>query len=497
MTKPWWTFAASWILVALMMSAWAVATPLSAAPDEPAHLIKAASVARGQLIGEPSTQGNVVQVPQYVASSHDRACFIFEPDVTADCSADVKGESGTLVDATTTAGLYNPVYYALIGWPSLIFQDSSGIYAMRIVSGILCALFVALSITLVSQWRSRRLPLLSLAVAVTPMVLFLGGTVNPNSIETAATMSAFVAAITLVREPAQRSWNAPIAVLAASISIAANTRGLSLLWVAVAVLAPLLLLDRTRFGLLVKSTPVRIGAIVATLATAFALYWLFVSNSLGAAIDDPAISSPYPYVGASPVLGFFLTLELTASLNTGIIGVFGWLDTPAPPTVYFIWSAFIGALLLAGFSILKRAELRFVAVLAVASLFLPPLVQGLYISGGGLIWQGRYTLPLFVCLIVGIGAALASRFDGIESRIAGRISSIVLVAWAGAQFYSFAIALRRYAVGYTHGWSDLLTAPAWQPPGGAILWLALALLLISGAATALWLLARPDKAKAP
>ena len=54
----------------------------------------------------------------------------------ADCAVGLEEGDGSLVDALTTAGLYNPLYYVVVGWPSLVFDDVGGIYAMGIMSGL-------------------------------------------------------------------------------------------------------------------------------------------------------------------------------------------------------------------------------------------------------------------------------------------------------------------------------------------------------------------------
>jgi len=469
------TLFGAWLVLFLIAGAWAIATPISAAPDEPAHIIKAASVARGQFLGEQSANGSIVQVPRYIAHTHAMACFVFEKDTTADCATTPAGDSGALVDATTTAGLYNPIYYAFVGAPSLVFDDDSGVYAMRLASALLCSLLGAFAVTLVDGWRRRTLPLLSLVVAFTPMVFFLNGTVNPNAVEISGTLAVFAAALTLVREPHVRPAF-PAFVLAFAGILAANARGLSLLWLAVAVGVPLLLAGRSRLVELGRTRSVQISVAVLAVAAVFAAIWVFSSNSLGSGFEEPDTPPLYPYVGASPVLGFLLMLELTLGYAQGIVGVFGWLDTPAPPVAYFVWSTLVGGMLLWAFSVLRGARLRVVTTLALATVILPALVQAVYITNGGLIWQGRYTLPLFVCLVLGLGAALDTKFDPAPAYVRNRASLIVVLVCGLVQFYSFAIALRRYAVGYTQGWSDMLQAPEWMPPGGIILWITVVLL---------------------
>ncbi|TFD86276.1 DUF2142 domain-containing protein [Cryobacterium serini] len=472
----------AWALLSGLMLAWAIATPLSAAPDEPAHIIKAASVVRGQLVGVPSSEGHIVTVPEYIAFSHEQACFIFLPDVTADCADKPPVNEAAIVEATTTAGLYNPAYYALVGWPSLLLPDSSGIYAMRAVSAIISALFLALSVTLIASWKHRRLPLISCAIAATPMLVFLGGTVNPNSMEAVTVLAAFVAMMTLVTGAPRKSLNPVVPILVVSSVLAANARGLSPLWLTIGVLVPLMLISRGRLGVLLRSTSIRVGIAIIAVGTVAAMIWLLTSKSLGGIpVDDVAV--PYPYVGASPILGFLLTLEGTFSYAAGLVGIFGWLDTPAPAAVYFIWAALCGSLLLAAFSVLKGAKLRTASALLACTLFVPAIIQGLYVQQGGLIWQGRYALPIFLCLVIGLAALLSSYFDHLPVVTANRMSVSVWSAWAVAQTYCFAVALHRYAVGYSAGWGDLFSQSKWSPPGGVLTVLCTAIFFAGTIAT--------------
>ena len=462
----WRVLLGSWAILAVLSGLWALATPIGAAPDEPAHLIKAASVARGQLVGAPGQFGEVVQVPLYIAYTHTLTCYAFVPDEAADCMPSIPENPAAIVDASTTAGLYNPLYYALVGWPSLVFDDEKGIYAMRAVGAILTSLLLALSFALISRWRAPTLPSIGLAVAITPMVLFLAGTVNPNSIEVAATLTAFAGMLTLVRDQPGRLWPTATIVFV-SAAVAANMRGLSLLWLAIALAAPLVLLTRARFLELIRTRAVQVLIGVTLLAAVVAAIWLLSTNSLGSAIDDPDNPSTAPGIGTSPLFGFVWTLFSTFEYDQGIVGVFGWLDTPAPTFVFFVWAVLAGGLLLLAIVLLRGRALALVLGLGVALLLLPPVLQGIYITSGGIIWQGRYILPIFVITIVAAGALLADRLGQLERGTTTRLLVVVAGLWSFAQFQSFATALRRYAVGHDGGWLDLLT-PEWSPPGGVL-----------------------------
>lgn len=464
----WRTLGVAWILLFVLSAAWSMATPIAAAPDEPAHLIKAASVARGQFIGESASGGQIVQVPRYIAHTHAQTCFAFQPDTTAACSERVEGDPWTSVDAQTTAGLYNPVYYLLVGWPTLIAHDASGIYLVRLASAAVSSLFLALAFSLIARWRRPGLALLGLATAVTPMVLFLGGTVNPSSLETTAILTVGVGMLSIVLHPRDDLLPARTIVVIVAAAVALNTRGLSPAWVALAVFAPLILARGPQLTALLRTTVVRTAIILVAAATAFALVWLVGSNSLAAGIAPPSEIVETPSTG--PAAGFLSVLERTFGLGQNMIGVFGWLDTPAPLAVFFIWSVFVGALALVAFVVLRGRQLLLAVALTVSVLVVPAVIQAFYITGGGFIWQGRYTLPAFVCLVVALAALLGDRLEDAVASYLPRLAAIVLGLWATAQAYAFLTVLRRYAIGAEGTWAELVRSPEWVPPGGLYLW---------------------------
>jgi hypothetical protein len=486
-------FGTAWLLLSLLAGAWTLATPIGAAPDEPAHLIKAASVARGEFIGERDRNGALtVQVPQYIAFTHAQTCYAFDEDVTADCMPPVPGDSNQLVDAPTTAGLYNPLYYLLTGWPSLIASDASGIYGMRLASGVLVGFMLALSFALVATWRRPVLPVIGLLTAVTPMVLFLSGTVNPNGLEVAATLTAFVAVLSVVREPDVGSLPLRASVVFVAAAVAANMRGLSLLWLAVAILAPLILLPSAHIMDLARRRAVQFAAGGTLVAVVAAGVWLLSSNSLGNSIsaDEPVTNAPA--VGTSPFIGFVWTMSLTFHYAQGMVGIFGWLDTPAPPFVYFTWAVLAGGLIVLAAILARGRAFAFAGTLLGAVVLLPPILQGIYITEGGVIWQGRYILPLFVCLVVAVAVVLADRFE-LHGTTLVRLLLVILPLWGVAQFQSFATALRRYAVGYSEGWIELLD-PAWVPPGGIFPLLGAVAVVLLAASAGIFVLLRLNAA---
>ncbi|WP_285117426.1 DUF2142 domain-containing protein [Leifsonia sp. fls2-241-R2A-40a] len=491
-----------WALLSALCACWSFATPISASPDEPAHIIRAASVVRGELIGTPSRDGHIVTVPAYIARTGQDTCFAFNQGVTADCTT--RGPASTppladpdaLTQAPTTAGLYNPIYYAVVGWPSLLFHDVGGVYAMRIMSGILTSLFAALGFSVLWTLRRRALTVLGFSLAMTPALLFLGGSVNPSAVEATGILALFAAMVAVVIDPRPALLPVRAAIVAVAGAFAVNARGLSPLWALIAIAVPLLLARVETLRDLLRRRPVWIAAAVVALATLFAFAWTLGSNSLHNAVDNPD-STPqhFPGIGVNPLSGFWITLLRTVEYAHGAIGLFGWLDTPAPPEVFFLWAGLIGALLLAAVCVLRGRRLAFALTLLGAFVLLPPVVQAAYITGGGIIWQGRYALPLFVCLCVGVAVALDQTIAPITWPVwMRRLTLVTAVGLAVAQFYAFENTMRRYSVGLTGSLKAfLLGTPPWSPPGGVLIWLLLEVLVLAGAA---WLVIRATRLSA-
>ena len=472
---------AVWVAIAALMGLWAVATPIAAAPDEPAHLVKAAAVARGQLTGELTPDGMKVQVPGYVAWSHAMTCFAFNADIGASCATELTGDTGALVESRTTAGLYNPSYYALVGWPTLLFDSATGIYAMRVTSAVLTAAFAAAAIALVLRWRRPVWGVAAVVGSLTPMMLFLGGVVNPNAIEMTTTLAAVVASVSMVRQRDRVPIALSATVLAVSVAIGANTRGLAPLWFCVVVAVTSLLCSRAELAPVLRLRAVRVSAAVCGASMTAAVLWTLSASSLTAAVDNPDAVNPYPGTGSPAVLGFAFVLERTFAFGADMIGLFGWTDTPAPTAVMAVWTLVILGLIVTAASVARGRRLLAMLAATGALVLLPALVQAAYVTGGGYIWQGRYALPLLAVALVVSALVVSESTPRMPDFVARRLLVGGAVAVWAAQVYAFAYVLRRYATeGEASTWIDLLTRPSWQPPG-TILPLLVIYALASGA----------------
>lgn len=447
-------------LIAALSLLWAFASPLMSVPDEPAHTIKAVAVADGQLRGTTGTEQGaltLVQVPHYIAAIGQQSCTGMKPTVTADCAPPIDADARDKVDAVTSAGNYNPVYYMLVGSPSAFLSGESAIYAMRAVSALLGAFFLSLAIAAAASLRRPFWPTTAALVAVTPMVLYLNASINPNALEIVTTASLFLS-MCLVFENHKQLASARFAMVVVGVSgaLLANTRALSLIWLTAAVVSaviiygfqPLLAVAKNRLG--------QIMMVLIALGCIAGLAWLAVANSFKSLGGIPS--------EVTPDQAFFTMLDRTFSYSSGYIGIMGWLDTPAPGAVITFWSFAFAALILGGLSMSRGRGRIAVWLILLAVVFLPPILQSQIITELGYIWQGRYLLALFVLLILVCGIILQERRapQGEWAQSAGRW---FIAGAIGTHFYMFIYALRRYTVGIQEqtNWTEMFDS-VWQPP---------------------------------
>ena len=143
------------MLAFVNMAVWSLATPLFASPDEPAQVARAVALVHGQLIGKTvKNDGNPitdVTIPKVYAAGSVYAVLAFRDTVPASCTTRLT-QSKAAVRTTTYVGRYPPLYYAIVGLPSLFTASSNGLYAMRLVSALLNAVFLALAALSIAAW---------------------------------------------------------------------------------------------------------------------------------------------------------------------------------------------------------------------------------------------------------------------------------------------------------------------------------------------------------
>lgn len=451
----------SFIFLAILSTSWALASPLMSVPDEPAHTIKAAAVARGELTGYSSGQQGeqtIVTVPRYIAYIGAQLdCFGTNVSLTPDCAPPIDANARDLVQAPTSAGNYNPMYYALIGLPSRLMGGAPAVYLMRIIGALACAGFLAVAIGAAASMRRRFWPLVSSLTILTPMVLFLSGAINPNGLEIATTAALFMSLCVVFENHKNLKdvrWS--IVLVGFSAAVLANTRALSLLWLALAVTAPILMFGWRPLISILKDKLGLAMTLFIGLGCAASLAWLGVANSFNSLLGGPS--------SITPDQAFYTMLDRTFVYSSGYIGVMGWLDTPVPGAVIAFWNFAFAALIIGGMSVGKIRSRLGVYMLLVAVILVPAILQASMIEKLGYIWQGRYLLALFALLVLACGVTM------MQGPTPQTLWSKSLIRWGlagavGVHIYAFLYVLRRFTVGLqaTTNWTEMFD-PLWQPP---------------------------------
>jgi len=454
--REWWV---SFLLFAALGAGWAIALPLFGSPDEPAHTIRAASVARGEIIGEriPGKDGGwrSVHVPEVMDNANDVDCYAFRSDLSAACLS-YEG-SDREIDVDTTAGTYFPPYYWVVGLPSLITAQAGGVYLMRLLSALVAAALLACAVSSLRCFPNRRVGAVGLAVAVTPMVLFVNGTVNPSSLEISAAIAAWCSALAIAATRADtRIDRAEIVRLVVAFSALGVSRLFAPMWIVGILIVAGMLCGWTAIRRMSRDRGMQLAAGIIGIATLSQVVWNVIVRPVdtGTSVEISQYELIRNTIGRS---GFFYD---------SMIGNFGWLNVKAPYVVILIWSAAIGLLLALGLSLPSRRAAFALLLTAAATVLLPLVSEYREVPIIGPFWQGRYTLPLAVG--VPIIAAWIIGASSIGERLArSRLPLIVGAALFIGHFLSFAQTLRRFSVGYNGSFMYWRT-PSWSPPLGAL-----------------------------
>jgi hypothetical protein len=451
------------------MSAWALATPIFASPDEPAHTIHAIGVAHGEWLGKPFRRGHglpaamdaeaskatvIVNVSSVYQDWAGINCLAFNPGVPANClHLDPSRGNGP---ALTYTARYFPAYYLAVG--SVTWVTSAGarqIYLMRLVSVLLSAVLIASAAVTILEATPSPWALLGLAVALTPMTIFLAASINPNGLEIAAAIGVWVHGAAIVTGRLPVVGERLITRLGIASIVLALNRPTSLLWLGLIGILLIICAGRETITELLRHTAARLWAVGLSIATALQLSW-----SAWAGGFSPSKTFTGAPVSVTRDQYLRTTIGASYELLHQMIGVFGWLDTPAPAVTFLLWLLGLGALVAIAMLVAPRL-LRALAATVILVIVVPVGVQATYVHTIGFEWQGRYTLPLAVGvpILAGLGTALA--YQRIPSS--RRLTIAIVAGLSIAQFFAFGQALRRYSVG-ANGTIWFPWSAQWQPP---------------------------------
>lgn len=415
----------------LLMAGWALITPMNAT-DEAAQVVKAAATVRLQNLGvvehvpksalglgkhSALTVGEVsiYRVPASFAV-REMPCFMNGAD-NPSCARPMTNNP-RITSVISYVGNYNPLYYVLVGWPTLLLLGAKCVYLMRFCSAFLNALLLGLAARTVLDSRRPRRALLCLTAAATPMTLFFGGIVNPNGTEICAAVLVWCVVLRLATadEPVSQVARGLAGRGALGLVLLLNLRMLGPLWVTlIAAFGWWIARPDTRKAL-VRCRLVQIAASGSAVFGVTSLLWTRFTP-----MELVSLSGSHPrFLRAARI-----TLDLAPRDLREMIFSYDWAEVQLPMLAAVLLTATY-TLLFAPLLTDRRYVLPFLAM-AAGVVAIPVVLQGYEMRTLGLIWQGRYLLPFAT------GLALLAGFADLDPRRAvPEMNGRVLEHWLGA-----------------------------------------------------------------
>ncbi len=458
----------------LLLGSWIGANAPGEAPDEPANYVKAVGAGLGNFYGSatvlkdpnfPPQQGEaqrIAWIQQNTRAFRMPAGLSPEPLTCTDeqyritvpvaCDKTVKQPRTSLV-WPSYVGTYQPYVYAIAGFFMNRMSGSiSALYMGRVIIALICAAFIALAVAASWDRRAGPLSLTGVAVAATPMVLFMGSAIGANGVEIASALCLFAVVLRGAR-PDPPAWLWAAGSAAAATTILARPTGLAWLVLA-AALAVLRHGPRSLLVSLKRPGKRRIAIGVTVLGIAAALAW-----------DQTLQPHPKLDLGLAWRSLHHAPKEFVRLVKEWI-GVFGWASLPMNRLVYAVVLTLAALLVIAALVAAPNLRERLLVVAALAGAVVITLAMD------ALVFQqtyfpvyGRYLLPIGM-LVPLISADTVTRYRERLPLPALRIGTPVILAGMGlVQLTGVWTSARRSAVG-VDGPRWFFGAQKWAPPGG-------------------------------
>lgn len=380
---------------------WAAFVPLGGYNDEWTHARYAAAVVRGEFPvtkcdAKPFKCGDVIcdgrcwiSVPKSIAEIQGFRALAFNPQLPDSAIVDTpSGESGNTLVRNSAAN-YPPLYYLLVGWPTLFLNGAAAWYAMRIVSALLCALFLTLifaGLSSVMPWGATFLML----IWITPVTVTFFGAINPQGIEILSTgaLAALIFPMGFSKKPSFSVLLTASVVLAVSVNIRTPT----VIWNFIVVLMWLLLLNLDTIKSIFSLKRWWIPFLIAIGGVTFSIVWTLSTSHLVSVLGTP--NHEMGFTGLLKSMAGHTVVHFVPQM----IGDWGWGDNSLPPIIYVMVSALFAAVLIYSI-ILGSWRARLSLLLGLFSIPITSvMIQYRLLGQSGMMWAGRYNLPVWVAI---------------------------------------------------------------------------------------------------
>ena len=395
-----WALPSVFLGSLLLQLAWIVATPPFRASDEFDHAYRAAAVSRGEWSPvSPALhgRGELVTVPESLVRAAHRQCAALGYTGPDNCRPARRVDSDSVLVASA-ASRYNPAFYWMIGSVARPFDGANAVLAMRAAAALLCTVLLTLTVWSIRSWSRTWWAGAGLLVAITPVVVYSSAVAAPNGAEMMAALALWASMMGAPQAVDRTTARRLIWVAAGSSVVVANVRYLGPGFVVIIVACALLAQPRASLhDIWIRARGhVIAGSLVSALGLFIGLAWTFYAGT--ARVQSSA------NVHVTPMELLTTLSEQIPAWSLQTIAAFPYRNQPAPAVVYAVWLVLYLAFIIAAFVRSPRTARRLQVVVIGGVLLMPVLLAILTVSGRGIIWQGRYGLPLAfgTCLLAGL-----------------------------------------------------------------------------------------------
>ncbi len=386
------------------------------------------------------------------------------------------------VASSTYIGYYPPLYYLLTGWPTLVSTSGWSLHLSRLLGGLFESALLGLAFALIIVWSRNRWLLVGFTVSLTPMALYLAGVLNPSGLELTACAVVIVSTTLLVFQHSRCPPTAVIVAWTATAALLCFVRPISPAYLAAILFFVVALRPRHAWQLL-HDRRMRMGAGVVLFAAILAISYILVEHSYRQE------HFPFP-PGLSNVQILRLIVGQLPTYARQTVGSFGTPMTNAPALALVLCSLAAGLLILGAILLVRRRDAILLAVYGVGVFVVLPIAAAFPIArSNGLIWVGRYSYPVAICLPIIAAALLADK-----QLPVGRAALFAPISMTVAAAVTFYWVLRCYTVGTNGPLIPSTKVPdGWQPPIPADLMIVFMVVLTATLGVAIFAALRPHR----
>jgi hypothetical protein len=378
-------------------------------------------------------------------------CYLYRTDVAGSCGLSVGGPTAT-EQVNTQFGGYPPLYYVAVGLPSLAAPSALGLYLMRLVSVAITSAFLASALVSAFSWRRSRMLVLGVGVAVVPTIIYLGAVLNDSGLEIAPAICLWVSLLIFVLDPPPDGGARLLTRAGISACALVLARPLSPLWLVLIAVTVVAMVGRERLRAVLRRRDVQSWIAAALVCTGLALLW---TTSVGVAVVGlPLARTVSRAQVATTVLGD------TGKFIRQMVGLFSFDNVAAPMFTFLLWWIVTGALVLLAVLVAQRRQLLVLGGLVAATICVPIAIELVEAYSYGILWQGRYSLPLATGVPLLAAFIIGRRSLHFERRHRW-LATIAVAAIAVGHVGAFIWCLRHFMWGQGQ-WSFLHSQ--WEPP---------------------------------